>query len=479
MRPSFIVLTALMLLSAPHADGRALADSSNASELVQRLRSVGFTDAVARPKNGTRPEAQIGGITDHLNAAPKPADGPASIGPDNNATGGAEEVIQEIIRIPVDATYTVRSGDTFELVLIKTGIGAAEAERAIRALAKVFDPRRLRPGHLISLALLPSKEEDTPPSLLSINFTTGPESEVIVDRARDGNFAAESRKRNLDVSYVYSGGTIESSLYVAGEREGVPAGILVTLIDLFSFDVDFQRDIRPGDSFELLYERLTDSSGNAVAERDVVSGSMNLGGKVITLYRFKSDKGRVGYFDEKGQSARKTLMRTPTDATRISSSFGRRRHPILGYTRIHRGVDFAAPTGTPVYAAGDGVVEKAGWAGGYGKYVRIRHNGTYKSAYAHLSRIARGMRAGRRVKQRQIIGFIGSTGRSTGPHLHYELIRNGRQINPRRVRLPAGYRLSGAELERFKAEISTVKERIFALRRDHRSQEAQADTGAH
>ena len=197
---------------------------------------------------------------------------------------------------------------------------------------------------------------------------------------------------------------------------------------------------------------------------------MTLSGNTMTLYRFKTESGFNDYFDETGQSAQKSLLRTPTDAARISSGFGRRKHPVLGYTKIHRGVDFAAPPGTPIYAAGDGVVEKAGWAGGYGKYIRIRHNGTYKSAYAHMRQIARGIKAGVRVKQRQIIGYIGATGRVTGPHLHYEVIRNGRQVNPRTVRLPAGNRLKGAELTRFKETVSHIKEQLIGLRRQRDTQ---------
>jgi murein DD-endopeptidase MepM/ murein hydrolase activator NlpD len=212
-----------------------------------------------------------------------------------------------------------------------------------------------------------------------------------------------------------------------------------------------------------MYENLTDEGGAIVSGGDIVVATMTLSGVTTTLYRFKTQSGYTDYFGEEGQSAQKSLLRTPTDAARISSGFGRRRHPVLGYTRMHRGVDFAAPPGTPVYAAGDGVIEKAGWNGAYGRYIRIRHGGSYKTAYAHLRRFASGITAGARVKQRQVIGYIGATGRTTGPHLHYEVLKNGKQMNPRKIRLAAGYRLKGDELKAFKQNLAEIKERLAAF----------------
>ena len=197
---------------------------------------------------------------------------------------------------------------------------------------------------------------------------------------------------------------------------------------------------------------------------DIVYAAMTLSGKRMELYRFTPKSGNTDYLDPKGDSVRKTLMRTPIDGARLSSGYGMRKHPILGYTKMHRGVDFAAPRGTPIYAAGDGTVEVAGRKGAYGKYVRIRHNSTYKTAYAHMSRYGKGIKKGKRVKQGQIIGYVGSTGRSTGPHLHYEILVNGRQINPRRVKLPSGEKLKGQDLEAFaqaRAEIDAVRAEIF------------------
>jgi murein DD-endopeptidase MepM/ murein hydrolase activator NlpD len=229
----------------------------------------------------------------------------------------------------------------------------------------------------------------------------------------------------------------------------LPPTVLARLIRVFSFDVDFQRDVQPDDSFDLMFERHYDDSGTPVAEGNILIAEMVLSGKRIRLYRHRTRDGDTDYYDEKGHSVRKALVLTPIDGARISSGFGRRRHPILGYTKMHRGIDFAAPRGTPVYAAGHGTVEAAGRNGGYGKYVRIRHKGSYKTAYAHLRGFARGVSRGRRVRQGQTIGYVGSTGRSTGPHLHYEILRNGRQMNPKRLNLPSGRKLAGVELKRF------------------------------
>lgn len=401
-----------------------------------------------------------------------PSTNPRASDTENSETLGVAPlaVPAELPPVAVDAHVTVRRGDTLKAVLTRSGVPARDAEQAIRALTKVYDPRQLKPGFEIFLQLQPPVHRNGRVSLISIDFIAGPEKDVSVINEGGRTFAAEVYHRTLTPQLAYGRGTINSSLYMAGTRAAVPAAILTNLINLYSFDVDFQRDIRPGDAFELSYEILNDEAGTPVRNGDILVASMTLSGNTMTLYRFKTESGFNDYFDETGQSAQKSLLRTPTDAARISSGFGRRKHPVLGYTKIHRGVDFAAPPGTPIYAAGDGVVEKAGWAGGYGKYIRLRHNGAYKSAYAHMRQIARGIKAGVRVKQRQIIGYIGATGRVTGPHLHYEVIRNGRQVNPRTVRLPAGNRLKGAELTRFKETVSHIKEQLIGLRRQRDTQ---------
>ena len=370
---------------------------------------------------------------------------------------------KDIPEVPLDAQYRIERGDTFKAVLLRAGVAPDDADRAIQALTKVYDPKRLQPGIEVFLQLQPHKKSHVP-LLASIDFIADPETDVSVVRESDGSFSATTYERALTPRLAYGRASIRSSLYEAGQEAGVPSAILGGLVNLYSFDVDFQRDVQPGDSFEIVYQRMTDEGGAAVIEGDLMIASMTLSGVKTTLYRFKTKSGYVDYFDEDGQSAQKSLLRTPTDAARISSGFGSRRHPILGYNRVHRGIDFAAPQGTPVYAAGDGLIEKAGWSGSYGKYIRIRHGGSFKTAYAHLRGFANGITEGARVKQRQVIGYIGSTGRSTGPHLHYEVIKDGEQVNPQTLRLAAGYRLKGEELADFKKSIGTLTEQLAAFR---------------
>jgi murein DD-endopeptidase MepM/ murein hydrolase activator NlpD len=369
----------------------------------------------------------------------------------------------ELPEVPRDAQYRVEPGDTFKEVLVRAGAAPDDAEHAIQALAKVYDPRRLKPGIEVFLQLQPQKHNHAP-ALLSIDFVADPETDVSVLRETDGSFTATTYERTLTPRLAHGRAVIKSSLYHAGQEAGIPSGVLNGLVNLYSFDVDFQRDVQPGDRFEVMYQKLTDEGGAFVMDGEVELASMTLSGATTTLYRFKTESGYSDYFDEDGQSAQKSLLRTPTDAARISSGFGRRKHPILGFTRMHQGIDFAAPPGTPVYAAGDGVVEKAGWFGTYGKYIRIRHGGGYKTAYAHLRRIASGLAEGTRVKQRQVIGYIGATGRATGPHLHYEVILNNKPVNPQTIRLAAGYRLKGQELEDFKESVAEMKEHLEAFR---------------
>ena len=365
--------------------------------------------------------------------------------------------------VPLDAQYSIERGDTFKAVLLRAGVVPEDADRAIQALAKVYDPRRLQPGIEVFLQLQPQKK-NRPPFLLSIDFVADPETDVSVIRESDGSYTATTYERSLTPRLAYGRATITSSLYEAGQDAGISSTVLSGLVNLFSFDVDFQRDVQPGDSFEIVYQRMTDDSGAPVMDGNIVLASMTLSGVKTLLYRFKTTSGYSDYFDAQGQSVQKSLMRTPTDAARISSGFGQRKHPILGFTLMHRGIDFAAPAGTPVYAAGDGLIEKAGRAGSYGNYIRIRHNGNYKTAYAHLRGFASGIAEGVRVKQRQVIGYVGSTGRATGPHLHYEVIKDGTQINPQSLRLAAGYKLKDQELQDFKEDVAKLEAQLATFR---------------
>ena len=259
-------------------------------------------------------------------------------------------------------------------------------------------------------------------------------------------------------------GTIKNNLYISALKSGIPENTLLEMISLLGFSVDFQREIRSGDSFEVLFTKEIDILSNLVTQtKPIKYVSMNLSGKKLNFFNYEDKYGLPQYYDENGKSSKRTIMKTPINGARLSSGYGNRKHPILGYTKMHRGLDFAAPSGTPVFAAGDGIIEKAGWNGSYGKYIRIRHTGTYKTAYAHLSGFHKSVRSGKRVLQGRIIGFVGNTGRSTGPHLHYEVLKNNIQVNPMRIKLPAGKNISKSNIENYKKHVEKILNHKMAL----------------
>ena len=358
---------------------------------------------------------------------------------------------------------TVRRGDTLMVILDRAGIAQAEAHAAVQSLQTVYDPRRLRAGQELLIRAEHGPGSAGERRLIGLDFDVDFDHAVRVTRGADGSYATAKVARPQRRELVHRAGTIDDSLYMSAERAALPHDVIIGLIKLFSWDVDFQRDVRRGDQFETLFEVVALEDGSeGVRGGDLLYAALSINGRLFEGYRFELPEGRVAYFDRSGKSLRKFLMRTPIDGARLSSRFGMRRHPILGYNRMHQGVDFAAPTGTPIYAAGNGRVEVAGRNGGYGKYIRLRHTGEYSTAYAHLSRFAKGVQAGRRVRQGQVIGYVGTTGRSTGPHLHYEVLRNGAQINPLQIRQPPDQQLAGADLERFRLEMA----RIDRLRTD-------------
>ncbi len=361
----------------------------------------------------------------------------------------------------IEKTITVDNGDTFMTVMTGAGAGSQDAYLAIEAMRKLFDPRKLRRNQQITVFLRPETRTATSGRLVGFQFDPTVEETIRVNLQNDG-YVAETHKRILDIQDAVVAGTIESSLYLAAIRVGLPPTVLVELIRLLSWDVDFQRDIQKGDRFTVLTERLHRKDGRIARWGDIQYAELIMSGKPVRIYRYETKQHGVEYFDEKGLSAQKALMKTPIDGARLSSRFGRRKHPILGYTRMHKGIDFAAPSGTPIYAAGNGTVVYAGRKGGYGKYVQIRHNGTFATAYAHMKSFGRGIRRGSRVRQGQVIGYVGTTGRSTGPHLHYEVHRGGSQVNPLQIKLPSGRKLAGAELQRFTEQRAKLDARLAA-----------------
>jgi len=367
---------------------------------------------------------------------------------------------------PVVQSLVVGRGDTLMAMLTGVGVDRREAHEAIESLRAAWDPRQLRPGQEINVVFTPVSplsRDDT--RFHGISIATDVDRRVAVARTGlEAAFAVEEQVTELTPVTAYREGVIRTSLYEAAVDAGVPVPVLWAVVRNLSYDIDFQREVRKGDRFEILWHRMTDASGAVLREGEVYHAALTVSGQRFAMYRF--DEGDYGpeYFDEKGGSVRKALLKTPIDGARISSGYGYRKHPILGYNKMHRGLDFAAPRGTPIYAAGNGVVERAGRFGSYGIYVRLRHAEGFSTAYAHMKGVARGVRAGARVKQGQVIGYVGSTGRSTGPHLHYEILRAGKQVNPLKVKFPSGRTLKGDALARFERVRNDLDLEVAGLR---------------
>jgi murein DD-endopeptidase MepM/ murein hydrolase activator NlpD len=357
---------------------------------------------------------------------------------------------------------TIKAGDTLAEILTKHRVPAKDAQAAITALTKVYNAKNIKPGQEVEIAFVSFQANS---NVARVTLHPSVSQEITVRRDDDGGFTAEREDKAVEKRLHAAAGTIEDSFYVSAVKLGVQPGVLMEMIKMLSWDVDFQRDIQPGDRFEVMYERFYTDGAKFVRTGDVLYANLVLSGKSHAIYRHTTKGGMVDYFDAKGVSARKALLRTPIDGARLTSSFGRRLHPILGYTMMHRGVDFAAPVGTPIYAAGDGVVEVRERGSAYGNYIRVRHTADYATAYAHLSRFAPRLVRGSRVKQGQVIGYVGTTGRSTGPHLHFEVLQKGQQINPMAVKMPTGGKLAGTEFDRFvqqRTRIGTTFDRLVA-----------------
>lgn len=351
-------------------------------------------------------------------------------------------------------TVQAKRGDTLARILVDAGVSRTEAQAAVDSLGGVFDPRDLKPGHELELSFLADADTDGEMRklgrLYGIQLAAAIDKDIAVRALPGGGFTAEATAKTVSRMVARNNGEITGgSLLAAGMTSGVPAGVMTEMIRIFSFDVDFQRDIQPGDRFDLMYERFHLADGRLVRGGDVMYAALTLSGKTLRLYRYKDSAGRIDFYNELGHSVRKALLKTPIDGARLTSRFGMRDHPILGYTVMHRGVDFGAPTGTPIFAAGDATVEDLGVRSGYGNYIKLKHTGSFSTAYAHMNGFARGLKNGMRVRQGQVIGYVGATGRVTGPHLHYEVFRDGKQVNPVSVKFPTGEKLLGQELQRF------------------------------
>lgn len=372
-----------------------------------------------------------------LCSSPARAETPSEVQP------ASEQASEDTPRIE-ERILLVRPRDTLARLLTSAGIDPTEAHAALAALAAVYKPEDIRPGDEIGIRL----SADDTPVLLELELEPQPGRTIRVLPRQGQGWQAEETIAPRQRFVVRATGTIDGGLFPAMTRAGVPGGLALSLIRALGHQVDFQRDLQPGDRFAILFERYRDGDGDILGHGQILRAELTLSGRTLALWRHKDRRGNTDWYDANGRSLRRTFLRTPLDGARVTSRFGMRSHPVLGFNRMHQGIDFGAPSGTPIYAAADGVVVSAKREGGYGLMVRIRHAGGVETRYAHMSRFGRGIASGRRVRQGDVIGAVGSTGLSTGPHLHYEVNANGRPVNPARHVQPT-VRLAGPDLATF------------------------------
>lgn len=367
------------------------------------------------------------------------------------------------ITYPQSLELKVSKGDTLISMLSDAGVSKEEAKNTFDAVRTIFNPRKLDVGSVVKVKIDKSSGGEIIVSEFKLPMSAL--STLELTRTKDDQFNIKKINAPLTKKLARVGGTIDGSIYKTGADVGIPASMLNDIINAYSYDVDFQRDVKKGDSIDVLFERMETTDGKVVGNGNLVFSELNLRNRDIKIYRYTDKNGNADFYNEKGESIRKALLRTPINGARITSAFGMREHPLSGYTKMHRGVDFGAPTGTPIYAAGDGVVETASVKNGYGKYLKISHNKKYASAYAHLSRYASGVSPGKKVKQGQIVAYVGMTGATTGPHLHYEILVNNEQVNPANVKFKTGNVLQGKELAGFRSNMSKIEAKLASVDR--------------
>tara|TARA_B100001750_G_scaffold245313_1_gene264634 strand:- start:111 stop:1463 length:1353 start_codon:yes stop_codon:yes gene_type:complete len=345
--------------------------------------------------------------------------------------------------------HTVVQGETLRSILAKHDVNSNEIEKIRLQIKKHTNPNKINIGSKLIFTTEQNKDQK-----ISVNKIIIPVSKtinILVYKDDSNNLVSEKIISKLYKKLLISENIINSSLYKSAMEINVKPETIIEFARIFGFEIDFQRDIRKGDSFRILYEMFYDEDGKKAKTGSILFAYMSVNGRKINLYRFGTDKD-YGYFDSFGKSVEKALMKTPINGARLSSSFGMRKHPISGFTKMHKGTDFAAPEGTPIMASGSGTILAAKWCGGGGNCVKIKHNSTYTTVYAHMKSFGKGIRVGKKVRQGQIIGYVGSTGISTGPHLHYEVIVNGKHVNSRTLKLPSGKVLKGNERKLFEVE---------------------------
>ena len=371
----------------------------------------------------------------------------------------AEDMVTMPTKALSEDLIIVAQGDNFMGILTKLGVDYGQANTIYNAYKKVYDARKIKVGQEILISSLSDPRYQDMVSVTKIVTEPVSGTRYIVEKNSDGKYEARVEQDDLKNDVKKVAGVINGTVMGSMKNAGVPQSVVGNFINIFSFSVDFRRDIKAGDKFEVRYERKLSPNGDVVKTGDIIYAALTLGKRQMVLYRFKDDSGTVDYYDEKGLALKKTLDLKPMEfkKARISSKFGRRFHPILKQYRMHSGVDYAAPMNTKVYASGDGVVTSAKWVGGYGNYITIRHNSEYSTGYGHLKSYAKGIRPGVRVKQGQLIAYVGSTGRSTGPHLHFEIIKNGQRVDPLKIKAATGENLTGAKLKAFQKVVAEIK----------------------
>ena len=358
--------------------------------------------------------------------------------------------------------HRVNIGETFDKILEQYSVEQSEIKQIKNELSKKININKLNLNHKFQFTV-----DQTNFLVKEFIFQVSKTEKIYLSRSNvDDKFNQKILVTKLKKNIVYNENIILTSLYKSAINEKIPVNIIIEFARIYGFQVDFQRDIRKKDGFQIMYEIFLDDKGKIIETGNILFANLKLSGENNTLYYFDSKKN-PGHYDKNGKSVKKALMKTPINGARLSSSFGMRKHPIDGFNKMHRGTDFAAPIGTPIMASGDGKIKKAGWCGGGGNCVVIKHNTTYQTVYAHMSKFAKGIRGGVRVKQGQIIGYVGSTGKSTGPHLHYEVIINGKKVNSQTLKLPSGKILKGEERKVFetkKIKLDVLKsEKIIGL----------------
>ena len=359
--------------------------------------------------------------------------------------------------------HKISAGESLESVLDQVKIDVYEKRKILNFISKNKIKINLYENQIVNFNIDNLNKRKITKFIIPINK----KRDLIISYNKKNKLEYAEINKKLTLNKVYKENFIRNSLYKAAVEKKINPNIIIEFAQIYGFEVDFQRDIRKNDSFQIVYEEYKNDENKIVDYGNILYSNLILQGKSLELYFYNSEKNKISdYFDSSGQSIKKTLMKTPINGARLSSSYGMRKHPILGYNKMHQGTDFAAPIGTPIMASGSGVILKSGWCGGGGNCVKIRHNSTYSTVYAHMSKFARGIKKGVRVTQGQIIGYVGSTGMSTGPHLHYEVIKNGKKINSQTLKLPSGKKLTGKERENFelsKIKINVLKSELINL----------------